>query len=211
MQVENRPSLKLSGAVLVSGLENLSALRYDRSMKQTWKPVPFAPGYDVSDCGNVRSWRPRNGIGALSKVSRPVKLVPGDNGYWRVTVTVDGKRKMMEVHRIMAITFLGDQSDRFRLVRHLDDNKKNNVIGNLAWGGAVENAADAARNGLILRGESHGMAELTEEKVREIFRLSGLGWGARRIAKEIQTSRSNVRFILAGKTWAHLGLAGSNG
>src|SRR5579871_4946133 len=107
-------------------------------MNETWKPVPIAPGYEVSDCGSVRTYRPQCGRGELLKEPREVQTFPAKNGYQRVNLYIGGKMKPMEVHRIMAIAFLGDQSARFRLVRHLDDDKTNNTIGNLAWGGNKE-------------------------------------------------------------------------
>jgi hypothetical protein len=51
--------------------------------------------------------------------------------------------------------------------RHLDGNRSNNRLDNLAWGTPLENGADKARHGTA-KGERNGRAKLTAAKVRRI-------------------------------------------
>lgn len=49
------------------------------------------------------------------------------------------------VHRLVAITFIPNPNN-LPIVRHLDDNKDNNNVSNLAWGTIKDNVADANKN-----------------------------------------------------------------
>jgi len=89
--------------------------------------------------------------------------------------------------------------------RHLDGNAANNVPGNLAWGTHVENEADKVRHGTRygvtgVRGEKHHNASITEDTVREIYRLRGTDT-ATKIASRFGVSRDVVGKIHLGKTW----------
>lgn len=62
-------------------------------------------------------------------------------------------------------------------------------------------------NRIPQKGESHSMAKLTEEKVRQIFVLRSQGWKHQEIADKMGITRTNVSLILGGLTWGHLNLA----
>lgn len=49
--------------------------------------------------------------------------------------------------------------------RHLDDNRLNNNLSNLAWGTQKQNAEDRDRNGKTYRREKHPNHKLTNEIV----------------------------------------------
>lgn len=55
------------------------------------------------------------------------------------------------------------------------------------------------------KGENHGMSILTEDKVREIFKLRDEGMLQKDISKKMGVS--NICAILAGEQWSHLGLS----
>jgi hypothetical protein len=62
--------------------------------------------------------------------------------------------------------------------------------------------ADHSRN---LRGESQPVAKLTEESVKEIWRLHiEEGWGQRRLGAKFGVSPPNIHHILRGNTWNHV-------
>lgn len=56
----------------------------------------------------------------------------------------------------------------------------------------------------LKRGEQHGRAKLTEDKVREIRRLAADGRSKIAIANAIGISRGAVRHVLDGETWKHV-------
>jgi hypothetical protein len=95
-----------------------------------WRDVVGYEGsYQVSDDGQV-----------YSLISEKV-LIPYDGDYQSVNLLGKTKR----VHRLVAEAFLGLPDLPY--VRHLDDNPKNNTVGNLAWGTISDNQQDAVRNG----------------------------------------------------------------
>lgn len=73
------------------------------------------------------------------------------NGYF---FTTSGSGTAIRVHRVVAAEFIGPQPFPGAIVRHLDDDKTNNHVSNLAWGTHSENAYDRVRNGHHFRVES---------------------------------------------------------
>ena len=55
-----------------------------------------------------------------------------------------------------------------------------------------------------VRGESHGGAKLTEEKVIEIRRRHGDGEAVKALAAEFGVSSSTVSNIIARRIWKHV-------
>lgn len=121
-------------------------------MSETWRPVPSAPGYEVSSRGQIRS--PRT---VLSQFVHP-------DGHLQLTL---GQRHVY-AHRIVAEAFLPNPFNH-PIVRHLDGDAANNVVENLAWGTHQENAQDTLRHGhhpLASRGECVNGHEYTPENTR---------------------------------------------
>jgi NUMOD4 motif len=98
---------------------------------ETWRPVPGAVRYEVSDKGQVR----RGG----HLLAQSVK-----NGYWQVKYTDDtGKRRDgVTVHRLVLLAFAGPPK-RGQETRH---GKRGQLCNwwpeNLCWGSKPENEAD---------------------------------------------------------------------
>lgn len=111
---------------------------------ENWRSIAgYEDLYEVSSIGRVRS---RNGRWADRGVPTLMKATPVPNGYLTVVLRKNGKRETRSVHRLVAETFL---PERFgcNLVRHIDGNNVNNVVGNLAWGTPSENSRDSVTHG----------------------------------------------------------------
>lgn len=112
------------------------------------------PGYEVSRDGRVVStgsnWR---GYG-----SRELRQRLNASGYPSVRLVVDGKRRHLPVHKLVALSHLPPRPSELHEVRHLDGNRLNNSADNLAWGTRKENAADRDSHGTTSRGEAHSFA-----------------------------------------------------
>jgi len=106
---------------------------------EEWRPVAGFADYEVSDLGRVRS-RSRK------RSPRVLACPPGTRGYRKVTLRREGKNFTRHVHVLVCEAFHGPRPDG-QMVRHLDGNQLNNAASNLAWGSAVENAADMKRHG----------------------------------------------------------------
>lgn len=110
-----------------------------------------------------------------------------NGGYQRYRLSREGKTKTVLVHRLMAQVFLPNPLG-LPVVRHLDDDRSNNTLGNLAWGTHAENTADAVRNGRWLnRGEFRrtckaGLHDWVPENIRS-------SWNTDRGGRLVETCR----------------------
>jgi len=103
---------------------------------ERWLPVPGYEGrYEVSDLGRVRGQRGHRKPWIAGKGYLYLSLHRGR-----------GTRKNFTIHQLVLLAFVGprrlDQE-----CRHLDGNKLNNRLANLAWGTASENELDKVRHG----------------------------------------------------------------
>ncbi len=93
------------------------------------------PGYSVSDHGRVRNDR-------TARILRD-----GAHRYARVSLRRDGGSWVLTVHPLVLEAFAGPRPSPGAHGLHDDDDGRHNHTGNLRWGTALENAADARRNG----------------------------------------------------------------
>ena len=68
-------------------------------------------------------------------------------GYYQVCFRIDGKKKYVRVHRLIAETLLPNK-DNLSMVNHKDGNKLNNSLDNLEWCTNAYNTKDAYDKGL---------------------------------------------------------------
>lgn len=119
--------------------------------EEEWRPVVGWEGlYEVSNLGGVRSLdRIVNHGRGLTRVykGRNRKVYVGKTGYLAVGLSNDGKSITSNVHRMIAEAFIPNP-ERHPYVRHLNDEKTDNRIENLAWGTPSDNSQDALRNGV---------------------------------------------------------------
>lgn len=162
-------------------------------MVEEWRPAVGHFGYEVSNLGNVRSYR-RHGRGsaALSDEPHPIKLLTDPQGYLRFTVSVDGKQKRRGVHQLVAETFLADTWFDGAIVCHNDGNPANNRASNLRWATWAENTADRAVHGTL------GLRRSAEE-IAEIRRLYEMGFYQREIARVFKTTQAYVHEVVTSK------------
>lgn len=110
--------------------------------EECWLPIPGYEGrYDVSDMGRVRSWL---------RMGKPLPRIliptPGDWGYPRVGLFLDGQRIVRKVHQLVALAFLGPRPEG-QEVLHVDGNPANPQLANLRYGTSRENKLDVVRHG----------------------------------------------------------------
>lgn len=92
----------------------------------------------------------------------------GKRGYYNFYVRSGEKRKHLYLHRLLAMVFIPNPK-KLPQIRHLDGNKLNNTIKNLAWGTHNDNMSD--ENWHHNRGENCGASKLTWKIVRTIREL----------------------------------------
>lgn len=130
------------------------------------------------------------------------------NGRPIVLLCKQGKYKCINVSLVVALAFLGPPEGR--MVRHWDDDPLNNDVGNLLYGTAKDNSADAIRNGRSTRGSKNAMAVLHAEQVLAIKQRLGLKEAVGKLAKEFGVCSSAISEIKAGRNWGWL-LEGEKG
>lgn len=108
---------------------------------ERWKAIPgYERTYAVSSHGRIYS-RPRpKARGGLLSVS------VGKRGYPGIGLSQDGIQKSHEVHRLVALAFIGPRPEGYE-VRHLDGDRLNPHASNLAYGTVSENLFDRVRHG----------------------------------------------------------------
>lgn len=83
--------------------------------------------YQVSNMGRVKSLNYNH-----TKQEKILKQGKDKDGYLKVCLFKEGKRKYFTVHRLVANAFL-ENPNNFRCVNHKDENPSNNYVDNLEW------------------------------------------------------------------------------
>lgn len=91
----------------------------------------FEGRYQVSVDGEMKSLERISPQGYLLK-ERILKLGKSTNGYLRVSLHKDGKRKNYSVHRLVAQAFIPNP-DNLPEVNHINEDKMDNRVENLEW------------------------------------------------------------------------------
>lgn len=107
--------------------------------KEEWKAIKgYENIYEVSSLGNVRSLdrkilQKNNGVlKEFNYKGKKLKKVINTNGYYVVHLSKNQKNKHVNIHRIVAETFIPNPN-KYRVVNHKDENKLNNCVDNLEW------------------------------------------------------------------------------
>lgn len=167
-------------------------------VEENWKPVTtrgYENHYEVSDLGNVRN----------AKTKRILKPGNHPKGYLTLVFSVANARKTVLVHPLVLEAFVGPRPSGYG-TRHLDGNRKNNVLTNLVWGTQSENEQDKVNHGTSQQGSGNAMVKLTDEQVLEIIRRHNAGESQRALASGFGVKQPQVSRIITGKRWGHLSL-----
>jgi hypothetical protein len=161
-------------------------------LKEMWFPIAEAPDYYISNHGRVLS----------VKRGKPRFLKIGTNkwGYQHYTLTIDGRGKSFNVHRLVANYFVPNP-DGLPQVDHIDQDKANNVATNLRWVTSKQNYWNQKNRQI---GKFNGKAKLTEEDVKAIRARRKKGESSIAIALDYSISSSNVRRICLKTSWKHV-------
>ena len=90
---------------------------------EKWKPIKGFPLYYISNFGRVWS----------DKQNRRYLATHHDKyGYYHVTLTKEAKQHHVLVHRLVAEAFV-ENSNGYKEVNHIDEDKSNNRADNLEW------------------------------------------------------------------------------
>ena len=165
-----------------------------------WRTVPGYPAYEVSVDGLVRrcqGFRCRRAHRVLVPFVRP-------NGYAQILLYQGGQRRRFGVHQLVALAFLGPKPSPQHEEAHLDGQRLNNHVSNLAWLLPIENDAHKDLHGTRLRGSQIHSAKLVEAQVVLIRQALAVGIRQCVLAQAYGVSDSTVSLIARAKTWRHV-------
>lgn len=162
---------------------------------EEWRPVPGYEGiYEVSSLGRVLSVR-------LGRTMTPRKH---SGGYRAMMLSRNGVRWQVLLHRLVALTFLGDPPSPEHEIAHWNGDKTDNRLCNIRWATHDENMADTIRHGRSNLGKDFWRPRLSVEQVIEIKRSLTEGVPATRIARDQGLNVKTVYNISQRKSWAHV-------
>lgn len=154
---------------------------------QTWEDIKGYEGYyQISDIGRVKSLeRPvYKKDGTFHRMKRETIKMPklSSDGYYNITLSVNGVNKTFPIHRLVAEAFIPKpDTDELLEVNHLDYDRLNNRKENLEWTTHLKNVAYSAREGRYSKpfGEdnpnygNHKLHDYYQEHPEEAVRLLG--------------------------------------
>lgn len=168
---------------------------------EIWKDIPgFEGAYQISSLGGVKSLEREcmRSDGFVYRIHEKI-LRPTVNkgGYNSITLRRDNRNCTWEIQRLVALAFLGPRKADDEEVRHLNGNRLDNSVENLAYGTRSQNQLDL----YSYRGYHH---RLTPANVKEIRRRLKAGEMGRTLAKEFNVCDSNISSIKNGLTFRWL-------
>lgn len=176
----------------------------DSSVPDGFRQIPGFPRYAVDENGTVLSV-----CGHVKERTKPWsearRLTPTANrwGYLTVQLCHGGRIYLKRVHVLVLTTFVGPCPDGMQS-RHLDGDKRNNRLSNLAWGTAFQNYQDMQLHGTNPHGERHGNAKLTEGAVRKIRERRGNGEILRVLAADFHVHFGTISKVARDESWKHV-------
>ena len=146
---------------------------------EIWKAIPgYEDRYAASSFGAVKNLRTGH---TLTPASR--------NGY--LTVSLSGKTHY--VHRLVAKAFIPNPEDK-PTVNHIDEDKHNNRVENLAWATMYEQANHGTRTLRAARAQAKPIIQCTTDGTELCF-WEGLAFAERALG----IPRGNIFACLVGK------------
>ena len=164
--------------------------------EEVWKDIPDCEGYQVSNKGNVKSFKREN--------PRMLKTSLCSMGYPMVGLSINGKTKSKRVHRIVAETFISNPEGKPN-INHINGIKTDNRVENLEWCTQKENIHHSEKNGLAkhARGEKNGLSKLSSEDVF-IIKTEMKNDSVKKICEAFNISSGTVSKIRNNKMWKHI-------
>ena len=101
---------------------------------ETFVKIEGFEKYEVSNLGRVRN----------IKSGKILKPQPDKDGYLRLGLYENNKKKKLFLHRIIATTFIYNPEGK-PCVNHIDENKLNNDLSNIEWCTVRENLIHGTR------------------------------------------------------------------
>lgn len=125
------------------------------------------------------------------------------SGYHQIDLRINKIKHKELVHLLVLKTFYGDRPNG-KETRHIDGNKSNNSISNLAYGTKRENYEDKILHDTIPYGSRHTNAKLSESDIPEIRQLLLSDYTLSYVANKFNVSISLISLIKLNRRWVHV-------
>lgn len=166
-----------------------------------YRDIPGFPGYRVDIDGNVwTSLRKASRGYAASGQWRRLRGGLDKDGYRKIILCCNGRRRYARVHMLVLELFIGPAPDGM-ISAHENGVRSDCRLSNLRWDTQKNNIADKKRHGTHQSGEKHGQAVLRSEQVREIRACRLSGEKSVDIARRFGVSPSTVSAIVTQRLW----------
>lgn len=181
------------------------------SMEEIWLNInldEYKDAYQISNLGRIRSLDRmvayRHGLRKYSGRTLNPSLNCG-TGYYRICLSLNSKYKHIDIHRLVALTFIAN-SENLPEVNHKNGIKTDNTLENLEWCDRQYNITHAWELGLSNlsnRARHEKLAyKLTLEKAREIRSLYEKDdTSYRKLALQFNVGKTLVEHIIKNKKW----------
>lgn len=175
---------------------------------EVWKKHKDFGDYQVSNLGNVKSPDFILQVPTGEKFVRKGKILKPyktKKGYLSCDLRINGKRKIVQVHRFVAKAFIPNPENKPQ-VNHINCIKTDNRVENLEWCTNGENQLHAFKNGLQKGNFSHHNSKLTPEQVLYIKENCVVGskkYGVQTLAKKFGVCPTTVKQIILGKSYRY--------
>lgn len=161
-------------------------------MTEEWRTVVGWDGYEVSNLGNLRSYRKRGPTKSLDEHPHLITPSMDRDGYMRVQLSNSRRdRQRRGVHQFVAETFLAETWFPRAIVLHNNGKPADNRVENLRWGTHADNTRDRERHGTLYT--------RTPEDITEMRRLYQMGFHQDEIARVFRTSPSYIQKVVTYK------------
>jgi predicted nucleic acid-binding Zn ribbon protein len=143
-------------------------------------------GYRVDKDGNFYT----NNNNLITFISR--------DGYVRTSLKVNGKNKMLFAHRLQAYQKYGEAIySKGILVRHLDGDKTNNKVDNIAIGSARDNMMDVPKQVRVERASKAARQTIKHNRDEIIAYYNECGRSRKKVMEKFGiTSTGTLHYIL---------------
>ena len=178
---------------------------------EEWRPVVgYEDRYEVSSLGRVRAWRGMT-FGRHVRYDRPrLKRPTIVGGYPRTSLTNGTTQKSAMVHRLVLEAFVGP-CPRGHESGHLDGNRQNCNIDNLAWITKSENQQHRFLHGTDDCGARNHHASLTWQQAAEARAMFVAGVAQVRIAEQFNVTKGVINRIVHGQSYVDRTIARERG
>lgn len=165
---------------------------------ETFKIIPWAPSYFVSDFGRIIGMTLCQSGTILNPSSLP------KSGYLMVKIVEsDGVTRHNYIHRIVLRVFRGEPPNGMEGA-HNDGDPGNNRLNNLRWDTHSRNDADKDIHGTRPIGSKHANSKINEETAEKIKSLLSSGKSQVDISRGLGVHISCIANIAQGKAWRHI-------